>query len=194
MRGKCRRVEIQTPQEWKLAVGESVNIDGICSTVVAHGRGMFAVEYMPETLSKTTAATWLPRHVVNLERSLKWQGRIHGHFVAGHVDARGVIADILKQGRSRVLSIKISHALRKFVAPRGSISIDGASLTIARIVSGRIEVALIPHTLRATNLGTLKQGDVVNIECDLLTRYTLAHTNGNGRVRHNGAKRAQKKK
>lgn len=190
-RGTCRCVSICTPARWKPTIGESLSVDGICSTVVARGPNYFDVEYMPETLSKTTAGMFLPKRVVNLERSLKWNDRVHGHFVAGHIDARGKVIAIGKDGRSRIITISIPPELGKFIAPRGSIAVNGVSLTIARASRRRIEVALIPYTLRMTNLGVLKKGDEVNIECDLLARYVLGR--GGGRVKRY-AKRGVRKK
>src|SRR3989338_7211376 len=96
-RGRCRRVTLEKPEGWKLAPGESISIDGICSTVTARTRDRFDVEYMPETLSKTTAALFTAWRIVNLERSLRYGDRVHGHFVAGHVDGRGRIVAVKKE-------------------------------------------------------------------------------------------------
>ncbi len=165
------RVSIEKPRGWKLGTGESVNVDGICSTVIAHTAHSFDVEYIPQTLSKTTAAQFDRASVVNLERSLVWGERVHGHFVAGHVDARGKIARMQKKGRSKEVTISIPRTLQTCVAPRGSITINGVSLTVAEARKGAAVVALVPHTLQKTNLGDLKSGDHVNIECDLMARY-----------------------
>jgi len=189
-RGACRRVSIRTPARWELAVGESISVDGICSTVIARSSRSFEVEYMPATLSKTTAGAFRPRRAVNLERSLRWSGRVHGHFVAGHVDARGKIVLVNRHGRARSVAIAVPRALARLARPRGSIAVNGVSLTIVRAARGRIEVALIPHTLRATNLGALRQGDRVNIECDMLARYAPPHRGG--RVKRHAKKRARR--
>jgi riboflavin synthase len=174
MCGRCRCVSIEKPRGWKLGIGESVNIDGICSTVVAQSTRSFDVEYMPETLSKTTAGAFDRDRLVNLERSLVWGGRVHGHFVSGHVDARGTVLRIQKKGRSSSILFSIPRTLAPYVSSRGSITINGVSLTIARLHKRGVEVALIPHTLQNTNLGSLKLGDAVNIECDLIARYRAA--------------------
>lgn len=190
VRGRCRCVMIKKPRGWKLHTGESVNVDGICSTIVAHNAGTFEVEYMPETLSKTTAGMFSPKRAVNLERSLRWSGRVHGHFVAGHVEAVSRVVKIEKQGRSRLLTISVLRTFRQQVVLRGSIAVNGVSLTVARVGRGFIAIALIPYTLRATDLGALKRGDAVNIEYDLLARYALGRHSG--RVKRHAKKRVGK--
>jgi|SRR5665213_1237069 len=159
-------VRIEAPRSWKLALGASVNVDGICSTVVKKGQGFFDVEYMPETLSKTTAASFTRGTLVNLERSLIYGQRIDGHLVQGHVDCATAILAITKKGSSREFTIKLSAALARGAALHGSIAINGVSLTIAKKHGPNITVALIPYTLTHTNLGALKVGDAVNIEFD----------------------------
>jgi len=168
------RIQIGKPRGWKLALGASVAIDGICSTVVARSVKSFDVEYMPETLSKTTAGTFTKGMHVNLERSLKLSDTLDGHFVAGHVDARADIVEIKKRGRATDMSIQLPRDLLQFVVPQGSIAINGVSLTVARVKNSTIVVALIPHTLSHTNLGSLRRGDTVNVEVDLLARYLAA--------------------
>lgn len=186
MRGRCLCVDVALPRDWKLAIGESVSVDGICSTIVAMNSRLFSVEYMPETLKKTTAAAFASKRVVNLERSLKWNERVHGHVVAGHVDAKGRVVSFDNVGRSKRLVVRVPLGLSRFIAARGSIAINGVSLTIVAAQKGRVEVALIPHTLAATNLANLKRGDEVNVECDLLARYAL-----NARVKPHAAKRVR---
>lgn len=169
--GKCRRVRIQKPRSWKLALGESVSVDGICSTVVAKTASSFDVEYMPQTLRHTTAAQFQSKRMVNLERSLRYGDRIHGHFVAGHIDTRANIQGVKKRGRSRLVLVSLPRELSKFVVARGSVAINGVSLTVAKKTHGFFAVALIPHTLAKTNLGDVQRGDDVNIEADMLARY-----------------------
>jgi riboflavin synthase len=165
-KNKMRRVRIEAPRSWKLQLGASVNVDGICSTVVKKGNGFFDVAYMPETLSKTTAGSFTRGVLVNLERSLKYGQRIDGHPVQGHVDCAAQIRDIKKRGASRELTIKPSASLARNAVLHGSIAINGVSLTIAKKHGPNITVALIPHTLKHTNLGMLKVGDAVNVEFD----------------------------
>ena len=172
--GHCMRVEFQNPAGWRMRVGESVAVDGICSTIVLASKELFAVEYMPQTLKKTTASSLKKGTSVNLERSLVYGKRIHGHFTMGHVDARAMILTLSEHGRSRLMTIRMPRGLSKYVVARGSVAIHGVSLTIAKKTQGAFVVALIPHTLKVTNLGQLKSGDEVNVECDMLARYGLA--------------------
>ena len=171
--GRCLRVRVQKPRAWDLSLGESISVDGICSTVVAKSASSFDVEYMPQTLEKTTARLFKRGIIVNLERSLRYGARIHGHFVAGHVDAASTVFKVDRKGRSRVISIKTSPEVSNYIVARGSVAVNGVSLTVAAKGRGFFSVALIPHTLEVTNLGTLKRGDVVNIEVDMLARYYI---------------------
>jgi len=178
--GECKRVRIAEPKGWKVSIGESISVDGICSTVVAKAAKYFEIEYMPETLGKTTADAFGEKRIVNLERSLTYGDRIHGHFVMGHVDARIRIISIEREGRSRLVTFSLPSTLSKFIVPRGSCAINGVSLTVARKTRGRFAVALIPHTLAATNLGQLKEGEEANLECDTLARYGRLKLHANG--------------
>jgi riboflavin synthase len=165
-KNKMRHVRIEAPRSWKLPLGASVNVDGICSTVVKKGTGFFDVEYMPETLSKTTASMFAKGRILNLERSLKYGDRIDGHPVQGHVDCAAAVREIVQKGGSRELTIKPKAALARAATLHGSIAFNGVSLTIARKHGPNITVALIPYTLKHTNLGVLKKGDAVNVEFD----------------------------
>ncbi len=187
--GACKRVRITKPKGWKLSLGESVSIDGICSTVVKTDASSFDVEYMPETLRKTTAAAFLPATIVNLERSLVFGARVHGHFVMGHVDTVARVLQVQTQGRSRLISFTVPRALSKYVVVHGSVSLNGVSLTVARKVRNVCTVALIPHTLAATTLGNSKFGDALNIECDMVARYGLAAFRAGGTVNGNEARK-----
>lgn len=172
-RGICTAVTIAKPRGWRLTKGQSISIDGICSTVVGLSGKTFEVEYMPETLSKTTAGTWAKNTLLNLERSLTLRNYIDGHLVMGHVDARVRVKSFEKAKNSALLTIEIPTPLPKFLALHGSVTLNGASLTIARKHEKTISVALIPHTLAHTNLGTLQVGAFVNLEVDILARYVL---------------------
>jgi len=156
---------------WRLMQGASIAVDGICSTVRGKRRGYFEVEYMPETLMKTTAADFVKGQMVNLERSLRIGGTIDGHFVQGHVDAVGIVRSVRNRGASKEITVRIPRALLRFIATHGSITIQGVSLTIARLRGADCTVALVSYSLTHTNLGELKEGDRVNIETDLLARY-----------------------
>jgi riboflavin synthase len=168
---RIRRVRIEAPRAWKLPLGSSVNVDGICSTVVRKGTGFFDVEYMPETLSKTTTRSFKRGTLLNLERSLIYGQRIDGHLVQGHVDCATPVRAIGKKGSSRELTIKPNVSLAHSAVLHGSIAVNGVSLTIAKKHGPNITVALIPYTLKHTNLGTLKVGDAVNVEFDHSRAY-----------------------
>jgi riboflavin synthase len=168
---KIKRVRIELPSGWKPTLGASVNVDGICSTVVQKGRGFFDVEYMPETLSKTTAGSFKKGQLVNLERSLKFGDRIDGHPVQGHVDCAAPVREVVRKGASRELVIKPNASFARAAILHGSIAINGVSLTVAKKHGPNITVALIPYTLKHTTLGTLKVGDSVNVEFDHSRAY-----------------------
>lgn len=190
----CRIVRVQMPRGWKLKKGQSVSVDGICSTVVRSGRDFFEVEYMPETLSKTTAEFLDRGRSVNLERSLKLQDYVDGHLIYGHVDARIKVLALETQGSSVLVKIETPRHLRKYIVQQGAVAINGVSLTVVRIVRGSFAVALIPYTLEHTNLGDLKNGSLVNIEIDPLARYALAGKRAEGIVPRNAKRTARKGK
>ncbi len=164
-------VRIGKPAGWKLRRGESVSVDGVCSTVRRCGRGYFEVEYMPETLAKTTASRFANGDMVNLERSLRVGARLGGHIVQGHVDATGAVREVRSKGNSRVLVIRFPARLRKLIAPKGSVCVNGVSLTVVDAGKEWLSVSLVSYTLQHTNLGMLKKGMFVNIEMDMLARY-----------------------
>lgn len=166
-RGKNRHVTFVAPRTWTFMKSESISVDGICSTVVTGGRGRFAVDYMPTTLAKTTAAEFEKGRIVNLERPLMWRGRVDGYFVLGHVDGIGEIQKTVQN----TLVIQIPKALMRYVVPRGSLTVNGVALTVVDVAGRLVTIALIPYTRRHTNLGSLMKGDLVNIEIDLLARY-----------------------
>ncbi len=171
--GSCV-VHIGKPTDWKLARGESVAVDGVCSTVRRCGADYFAVEYMPETLAKTTAGRFARGDVVNLERSLRLGARLGGHLVQGHVDATGAVREVKSKGNSRVVIILFPARLKKLIAPKGSICINGVSLTVVKAGKGWFSVSLVSYTLRHTNLAMLKKGMLVNVEVDMLARHLAA--------------------
>lgn len=153
------------------AVGDSIACCGCCLTVVELASGRFAVEAVPETLKRTTLGEWAEGTPVNLERSLRLADRLGGHLVQGHVDAVGQVLDVQPEGDGRRVAIALPRELRRFVAMKGSVTVDGVSLTVAGLTDERFEIAYIPHTLAATNAGALRTGTRVNLEVDLLARY-----------------------
>ncbi|OGG57699.1 riboflavin synthase subunit alpha [Candidatus Kaiserbacteria bacterium RIFCSPHIGHO2_01_FULL_56_24] len=168
------RVSIERSSAWKLTKGQSISIDGICSTVEAIRPKSFSVTYMPETLRVSVARDLAKGAIVNLERSLKVGDRIEGHIVQGHVDGVGIVTSVKKRGGSKELTIKVPRTLMRYIAPKGSITVQGTSLTLAARTGDSFTVALIPHTLLHTNLGRLTKGSRVNIETDLIARHLAA--------------------
>jgi len=162
-----------------IQMGASIQHSGVCLTVVEFGErtggAWWVVEAIPETLARTTLGQWQVGSRVNLELSLKLGDELGGHLVYGHVDGLGQLAEIRQVGESRVLRISIPEQLSKFFAEKGSVTIDGVSLTVSAVSAAKgdawFEVSLIPHTLSVTTLGGLKAGDKVNLEVDMLARY-----------------------
>lgn len=162
-----------------IQMGASIQHSGVCLTVVEFGErtggAWWVVEAIPETLARTTLGQWQVGSRVNLELSLKLGDELGGHLVYGHVDGLGQLAEIRQVGESRVLRISIPEQLSKFFAEKGSVTIDGVSLTVSAVSAAKgdawFEVSLIPHTLSVTTLGGLKAGDRVNLEVDMLARY-----------------------
>ena len=172
---KLKKVSIKAPISWKFFGGESVSVSGVCSTVISSKKNIFDVEYMPETLSKTTADIFKAGDEVNLEKSLKVGDSLDGHFVYGHIDATGKILEVRKEGESVVLSIFLPKDIAKYVVNKGSVAIDGISLTISKKMKDRFEVSLIPHTIKNTTLKKLVKNDLVNIETDILSKIILSN-------------------
>ncbi|MFA6464004.1 MAG: riboflavin synthase [Candidatus Paceibacterota bacterium] len=153
-----------------LEEGESVSLNGICSTVAKHSKDNFQIHYMKETLDNTKAKNLKVGDPVNFEQSLKWNDKVSGHFVSGHIDCVGKVVSIEKK-KGWVLKISIPAKFMKYVALKGSISIDGVSLTVSKVTKTGFEVSLIPYTIEHTTLGDLSKGNLVNIETDLLAKY-----------------------
>jgi len=163
------------------AIGDSIALAGCCLTVVALEPGRFAVEAVPETLRRTTLGDWREGDAVNLERSLKLEQRLGGHLVQGHVDGVGTLRDVRPEGDGRRVAITLPADLRRFVAEKGSLSVDGVSLTVAAITDEGCEIAYIPHTLAVTTAGSYEPGTRVNLEVDLVARYLARLLDEGGR-------------
>jgi riboflavin synthase len=167
-----RRYEIETA--WDVSgidLGASISHAGCCLTVVEKGEGWFAVEVSDETLSKTTLGAWAEGDRVNLERAARLGDEMGGHVVSGHVDGVGTVVSVTPEGGSHRLTFEAPAPLHRMIAPKGSITIDGVSLTVNEVHGTRFGVNLIPHTWDHTTLGGLKPGDRVNLEIDMLARY-----------------------
>jgi riboflavin synthase len=154
-------------------VGDSISVSGACLTVIALDAEGFVVECMPETLARTTIGDARPGSVVNLERSLRWGDRLGGHLVLGHVDAVGEVLRVQREGIAWQVRVSLPAALRGAVAAKGSIAVDGISLTVISVDDEAFEVGVIPHTLKETTLRGVKAGMLVNLEADVLARYVL---------------------
>jgi riboflavin synthase len=154
-----------------ISIGDSININGACQTVVELGSGFFSVDSVEETVKKTTLGSLNPGNYVNLELALKANSRLGGHFVLGHVDTTGEIIEINKLTSSYFLRVKYPAEFSNYLIPVGSIAIDGISLTLAEVDKYSFAVAVIPHTWEMTNLKFKKIGDKVNLEFDLLGKY-----------------------
>jgi riboflavin synthase len=158
-----------------IAIGASIGCDGCCLTVTsvaaeAHG-GRFTVDASNETRAKTTIGQWQPGRRVNLERSLALGAELGGHVVTGHVDGVARILDITPDGESWRVALGAPEHLARYIAPKGSIALDGASLTVNEVMGPRFGVNLIPHTLTVTTWRSKKPGDTVNLEVDVFARY-----------------------
>lgn len=154
-----------------LKLGASIACNGICLTVVAFGDDWFTVQASAETIAKTTIGDWRSGTAINLERPLRAGDELGGHIVSGHVDGIASLINILPDGGSLRLTFRPPPELRRFIAPKGSITIDGVSLTVNAVLEDRLDVNIIPHTQKWTNLGTLPSGSQVNLEVDMLARY-----------------------
>ena len=154
-----------------LKVGHSIAVNGVCLTAVAVEGRNFTVEVIPETLDRTSLGNVTTGEKVNLERALSPMDRFHGHVVQGHVETVGVISQITKSRGDIRMTVMMDHEWLRYCIPKGSVTLNGVSLTIADISANDIIVALIPHTLEITNLGLKEMGDQVNVETDIFARY-----------------------
>jgi riboflavin synthase len=167
-----RRYEIETAYDLAgVDIGASISHAGCCLTVVEKGDRWFAVEVSGETLDKTTLGAWKAGDPVNLERAARLGDELGGHIVSGHVDGLGEIVSITPEGGSHRLRIRAPAPLHRFIAPKGSIAVDGVSLTVNAVEGEVFGVNIIPHTWEVTTLGRLREGSRVNLEIDVLARY-----------------------
>jgi riboflavin synthase len=166
------RVGVQhAPTTRRLKLGSSIAVNGCCLTVVRKSGGTFFADVVPETLRRTNLGALKARAKVNLELPLSASGLLDGHFVQGHIDAKAKVKKISKVRLGREMEIELPAALRRFVVEKGSIAVDGTSLTVAAVGRGAFKVALIPHTLAVTIAGAYETGTTVNLEADILARY-----------------------
>ncbi len=154
-----------------IELGASIACSGPCLTVVDKGKGWFAVEASAETLSRTTLGDWREGRAVNLERALKMGEELGGHIVCGHIDGVARITGATPEGGSMAFFLQAPAALMPYIAPKGSVALDGVSLTVNAVGRDGFAVNVIPHTLKRTTFGSAKVGDRVNLEIDMLARY-----------------------
>lgn len=166
------RFEIETAFDTAtIDIGASISHAGCCLTVVDKGPGWFAVEVSAETLSMSTLSDWVEGRPINLERAARVGDELGGHIVSGHVDGVGEVLSILSEGGSHRVSIRAPKPLHRYIAAKGSITVEGVSLTVNEVEDDVFGINLIPHTWDVTSLGGLKVGSRVNLEIDMLARY-----------------------
>jgi riboflavin synthase len=167
------RLRLTTALAPELSSGDSLAVNGVCLTVVSADQQGLHADISPETARVTALGTLKRGSMVNLERPLRADARLGGHFVQGHVDATGTIEDIRPDGDSFWLTVRFPADLAPYIVRKGSIAVDGISLTVAGVDDRHLDVQIIPYTWEHTNLRTAKQGDPVNIECDILGKYVV---------------------
>lgn len=165
------RIEIATRLAPELAVGDSVAVNGVCLTAVDIDGDAFGALAMAETLRRSTLERLRAGSPVNLELALRADGRLGGHIVQGHVDGTATVEGMREEGFARVLDITVGEALARYLVEKGSVAVDGVSLTVSDLREGRFSVSLIPETLARTSLGDVQVGDRVNIEVDVLAKH-----------------------
>lgn len=165
------RIRVRTDLVSQLAAGDSLAVNGVCLTVIAADNGEVHADIGPETARVTTLGSLCQEQVVNLERPMRADGLFGGHFVQGHVDGTGIVRDVRPDGDAHWLSIAFDRSLSPYFIRKGSVAVDGVSLTIADLEAGAFDVMIIPFTWAHTSLSSLKVGDRVNIECDMIGKY-----------------------
>ena len=162
---------IRTRLAEDLRPGDSVAVNGVCLTAISVSDGGFSAEAMAETLARSSLGALGAGAPVNLELALRAGDRMGGHVVQGHVDGIGTVCEAREEGFARVLEIEPEAPLERYLAEKGSVAVNGVSLTVSALHDGRFAVSLIPETLKRTNLGAIEEGDTVNIEVDILAKH-----------------------
>ena len=165
------RLEVDTPLAAELAAGDSIAVNGVCLTALDPSADGFAADVMPETLRRSSLGPLAAGDEVNLELPLRASDRLGGHMVQGHVDGTGTVEEVREEGFSRVVRVAAPADLLRYVVEKGSIAVDGVSLTVSAVDDDAFEVSLIPEALERTTLGSAAPGRAVNLEVDLLAKY-----------------------
>ena len=166
------RFEVTTGYDLQtLPLGASIACNGVCLTVIETGEDWFAVQASGETLAVTTLGALAAGDRLNLERALRLGDELGGHLVSGHVDGKAELITLLPEGESLRMKLRAPNALKKYIAPKGSVTLDGVSLTVNEVADRDFGINIIPHTWQMTTLGSIKPGDVLNLEIDMLARY-----------------------
>ena len=167
------RIRVATGLAGELGPGDSIAVNGVCLTVVLGDTKEFHAEISPETARVTTLGTFRPGSIVNLERPLRAEARLGGHFVLGHIDDVGCVDEFREDAEFFWMTIRYPPALSPYIVQKGSIAVDGVSLTVAELGARCFNVQLVPHTWRHTNLRTLALDDPVNLECDIIGKHVV---------------------
>jgi len=162
---------VQSALSQTLKKGDSIAVDGACLTVTKLSGDTFSADFMPETARKTIIGSYKKGTIVNLELPMEAGGRFDGHWVTGHVDTMATVTEIKEEGNAWLLTIQLEPRWERYVAEKGSVTLNGISLTVVSVQNGQVAVSLIPHTWKQTNLNQLKKGDRVNLEVDLIAKY-----------------------
>ena len=170
-RGEQARLTLQVPFSSETCLGDSVAVNGCCLTVVEQSENTLAFDILTQTLDVTSLGSLKPGALVNLERALRANDRLGGHFVQGHVDATGVIRDLSSKGQDHRYEVQLPPEVYRYCISRGSLAVDGISLTIAELLPDSALFWITPHTFKATNLQSCQNGQKVNLEADLLAKY-----------------------
>ena len=165
------RLRVRTAFAAEMRAGDSLAVNGVCLTVVATDAGAVCADLGPETARVTTLGSLRAGQSVNLERAMRADGRFGGHFVQGHVDGTAEVMAVRKDGDAHCLTFSFGDALAACLIPKGSVAVDGVSLTVAALRDGELDVMVVPFTWDHTNLGALRPRDRVNLECDMVGKY-----------------------
>ena len=159
-------------------IGDSISVNGVCLTVVKIDNDYFVADVMPETMNRTAFSTLKVKEKVNLERAMMLNGRFGGHIVSGHIDGTGTIVNQKRNDNAIVITIKTTYNITNYIVVKGSVALDGISLTVTDVKNELFEVSIIPHTIEKTSLKDKNIGDKINIECDIVGKYIEKFTSG----------------